>query len=202
MSRNIASIPGYCVCEYLLAIKPHEDLYHQIKALKEEFSRNYNAPMAQSTRPHITLVKFWAFEMIEHKLTGCLASVAAGIKPFKIELSNFGSFPAHTVYINVTTKMPIQYVVQQLKGAQKLMTLDKEHKPHFIQESHLTICRKLKPWQYEKSSLEYAHRHFSGRFMAESMTLLKRPSTKTTYTQAGIFTFQNASGYLKQGNLF
>jgi 2'-5' RNA ligase len=202
MDKNIVSIPGYVVCEYLLALKPHEDLYRRIYALKEEFSKNYNAPMAHSTKPHITLIKFWGYEMIEQKLLGYFAAVASGIKPFKIELSNFGTFPAHTIYINVTTKTPIQYVVQQLKGAQKLMTLDKEHKPHFITESHLIICRKLKPWQYEQSSLEYTNRHFSGRFMAESMTLLKRPATEKTYTQAGIFQFQNASGYTKQGNLF
>lgn len=202
MQKNIVAVPGYCVCEYLLIIKPHEDLYNRIVALKEEFAKNYNAPIAHSTRPHITLVNFLAYEMIEDKLSSCMDSVAAAIKPFKIELVNFGSFPAHTIYINVATKLPIQHVVQQLKPSQKLMTFDKEHKPHFIQESHLTICRKLKPWQYEQSSIEYAHRSFSGRFMAESMTLLKRPVTESKYSVAGAFHFSNTSGYTKQGSLF
>lgn len=202
MDKNIIALPGYCVCEYLLVLKPHEDLYNRIKILKEEFSKNYSAPMAHGTRPHITLVNFLAYEMIENKLANCIDAVATGIKPFKVELSNFGAFPAHTIYINVVTKLPIQHVVQQLKAAQKLMTFDKAHKPHFIQESHLTICRKLKPWQYEKSSTEYAHRSFSGRFMAESMTLLKRPVTETKYSVAGSFQFSNTSGYTKQGSLF
>jgi hypothetical protein len=70
--------------------------------------------------------------------------------------------------------------VRQLKEAQRLLKLNNENKPHFIDDPHLIICRKLKPWQYEQGWLEYAHRQFTGRFIADGMLLLKREAgTKT-----------------------
>ena len=79
------------------------------------------------------------------------------------------------------------------------MTLNKEHKPHFIEESHLIICRQLKPWQYEQGWLEYSHRHFTGRFIADSMLLLKRPAGEKGYQIAKRFEFQNLPVSYKTG---
>lgn len=97
MDKNIVALPGYCVCEYLLVVKPNEALIEAITALKREFAANYNAPLAYGTKPHITLANFLGYEMIEQKITGCLDAVAASIKPFKVELNNFGFFPSHTL---------------------------------------------------------------------------------------------------------
>jgi 2'-5' RNA ligase len=118
--------------------------------------------------------------MIEEKIVHRLQVIAMGVRPFKVELRNYGSFPTHTIFINVVSKLPIQGLVRQLKEAQRLLKLNNENKPHFIDEPHLTICRKLKPWQYEQGWLEYAHRQFTGRFIADGMLLLKREAgTKT-----------------------
>jgi hypothetical protein len=54
------------------------------------------------------------------------------------------------------------------------MKLDKDHKPHFIDDPYITIARKLLPFQYEKGWLEYSHKSFTGRFVADGMLLLKR----------------------------
>ncbi len=66
------------------------------------------------------------------------------------------AYPSHTLYINVTTKLPIQKLVREIRDSQRLMKLDNEHKPHFLDDPHLTIARKLLPWQYEKGWLEYS----------------------------------------------
>ncbi len=202
MQKQLISIPGYRVYEYLLVLNPHEELRNRIQELRKEFAGKYKAPLAFYTKPHITLVNFLAYEMTEEKLLHRLAVVAMGLTPFKVELKDFGSFPSHTIYVNVSTKVPIQGVVRELKVAQQLMTLNKEHKPHFIEESHLTICRQLKPWQYEQGWLEYSHRHFSGRFIADSMLLLKRPAGEKGYQIAKRFEFQNLPVATKQGSLF
>jgi 2'-5' RNA ligase len=202
MQKLITSIPGYRVYEYLLVINPHEDLRNQIQAIKKEFASTYKAPLAFYTRPHITLVNFLSYEMTQERIFNRIGTIAMGLTPFKIELSNFGSFPSHTIYINVTTKLPIQEVVRELKSAQQLMTLNKDNKPHFIEESHLTICRQLKPWQYEQGWLEYSHRHFSARFIADSMVLLKRPAGEKGYQAIMRFEFQNLPVATKQGSLF
>jgi 2'-5' RNA ligase len=202
MQKLITSIPGYSVYEYLLVLSPHEELYNQIQSLKKEFVSKYKAPLANYTKPHITLVNFLAYQMTQERIVNRLGIIATGITPFKIELNGFGSFPTHTIYINVTTKLPVQEVVRELKSAQQLMTLNKEHKPHFIEESYLTICRKLKPWQYEQGWMEYSHTHFTGRFIADSMALLKRPAGQQGYKTIMKFEFQNLAVNTKQGNLF
>ncbi len=78
----------------------------------------------------------------------------------------------------------------------------KDIKPHFIEESNLTIARKLVPWQYEKAWLEYSHRHFTGRFIADSMLLLKRPVDEMKYQIVKRFEFMNLPVATKQGSLF
>ncbi len=67
---------------------------------------------------------------------------------------------------------------------------------------NLTIARKLKPGQYEKGWLEYSHRHFSGRFIAEGMTLLRRPEGEGKFQPLLQFCFQNLPVVTRQGDLF
>ena len=132
-----------------------------------------------------------------------LHQVAMAQYPFKVELKNFGSFPSHTLYINVTSKVPIQTLVKEIRqDGQRLMKLNDDNKPHFMMEPHLTIARKLKPWQYEKGWLEYSNKHFTGRFIANKMLLLKRPVGELKYLVAGRFDFQNLPVTIKQGELF
>ena len=126
-----------------------------------------------------------------------------GYHPFKVEPKDFGSFPSHTIYINVTSKLPIQNLVKQLRSqTQRLMKMNDENKPHFMSEPFITVGRRLKPWQYEKGWLEYSNKHFTGRFIADSMLLLKRPVGELAYQVLQRFEFQNLPISTKQGELF
>jgi len=197
------SMAGYRIYEYLLVLSPPEELWKRVMDIKEAFAEKYKAPAASFSKPHITLVKFVALGMMEEKIMHRLQNIAMGITPFKIELRDYGSFPTHSIFINVVSKLPIQGLVHQLKEGQRLMKLNNDNKPHFMDEPHLTICRKLKPWQYESGWLEYSHRQFTGRFIADSMLLLKREvDTKTNLQIARRFEFQNLPVTTKQGNLF
>jgi len=126
-----------------------------------------------------------------------------GFQPVKIELKDYGSFPSHTIYINITSKVQVQSLVKQIRTeTQRLMKLNEENKPHFILEPHLTIARRLLPWQYEKGWLEYSHKNFTGRFIADAMLLLKRPAGELKYEIAQRFAFENLPVGTKQGDLF
>jgi 2'-5' RNA ligase len=196
-------MPGYRINEYLLVLAPPEDLWHKIGKVKEEFSEKYKVPSARILKPHIALVNFLTLDMMEEKIVQRLQAIAMGIAPFKVELKDYGTFPSHTIYVNVISKLPIQHLVKQLKEAQRLMKLNNENKPHFIEEPHIGIARKLKPWQYEQAALEFAHRQFTGRFIANSMLLLKRKAgDKTAFQIAKRFEFQNLPVSTKQGSLF
>src|SRR6478672_6634399 len=173
MEKTI-TMAGYRIYEYLLVLQPPEEIWDRVMKIKTEFAEKYKAPAATFSKPHITLANFAALGMMEEKIRHRLQVITMGVTPFKVELRDYGSFPTHTIFINVVSKLPIQDLVRQLKEGQRLMKLNNENKPHFMDEPHLTICRKLKPWQYEQGWLEFSHRQFTGRFIAGSMLLLKR----------------------------
>lgn len=203
MKNLLNTIPGYNISEYQLVINPHEELRQRILKIKKEFNDTYKSAVALFLAPQILLVSFVQYDMMEEKLVNRLNVIAMGFHPVKVELKDFGSFPSHTIYINVTSKLPIQYLVKQIRTeAQILMKLNDEHKPHFILEPHLTIARKLAPWQYEKGWLEFSHRHFTGRFIADSMLLLKRQTGTLQYQVVRRFEFQNLLVGTTQGSLF
>lgn len=202
MQKTLTGIPGYGMHEYLLVLRPHEELCLRLHQIKKEFAERYKAPAALQTKPQLALVNFFGYQMTQERIVNRIGNIALGIDPFKIELSGFGSFPSHTIYAAVTTKVPVKETVRELKAATPLLTLNKDHKPHFIEESHLTICRKLKPWQYEQAWLEYSHKHFSGRFIADGLILLKRPADGGRYEELIRFEFASLAQGVKQGSLF
>jgi len=196
-------LPGYHIYEYLLVLSPHEELRNKIIAVKNEFYEKYKAENARWGKPHITLVNYVQYEMMEERIINHLNSIAMGFHPVKIELKDYGSFPSHTIYINITSKVPVQSLVKQIRTeTQRLMKLNDDNKPHFILEPHLTIARRLLPWQYEQGWLEYSHKHFTGRFIADGMLLLKRPVGEMKYQIVKRFEFQNLPVATKQGELF
>jgi len=196
-------LPGYRIYEYLLVLSPHEELRNKIMAVKKDFYEKYQADTARWGKPHITLVNFVQYQLMEDRICNHLKTVAMGYHPVKIELKDYGSFPSHTIYINITSKVAVQSLVKQIRTEmQRLMKLNEENKPHFILEPHLNIARRLLPWQYEKGWLEYSHKNFTGRFIADAMLLLKRPVGELKYEIAQRFAFENLPVGTKQGDLF
>ncbi|MES1221073.1 MAG: 2'-5' RNA ligase family protein [Bacteroidota bacterium] len=197
------TIPGYRVYEYLVVLNPHKELWEKIMKVKEEFAEKYKTDHARWGKPHIILVNFVQYGMMEDRIVNRLNAIAMAQYPFKIEMKDFGSFPSHTIYINVTTKVPVQDLTKTIRAeSQRLMKLNDDNKPHFILEPHLTIGRKLLPWQYEKGWLEYSNKSFTGRFIADGMLLLRRPVGEMKYQIVKRFEFQNLPVVTKQGELF
>jgi 2'-5' RNA ligase len=201
--KNINSIPGYKVNEYLLVLNPHQELRNKIMQVKKQFSDTYKNESAVFGKPHIALANFMQYSMQEERLINRLNTVAMGFHPIKVELKDYGSFPSHTIYINITSKVPIQSLVTQVRSqAQPLMKLNSDHKTHFMMEPYIIIARKLQPGQYEKGWLECSHKQFTGRFIADGMLLLKRGAGELKYQIVQRFEFQNLPVTTTQGALF
>jgi len=201
-TRSLIQMPGYRYNEYLLVLSPHEELWNKIKKVKEEFSEKYKSAQARWGKPHIALVNFVQFEMMEERIVNRLKTIAMGYTPFKVELKDFGSFPSHTIYINIDTKQQVQNIIKAIKPAQQLLTLNKENKPHFMDDPHLTVARKLLPWQYEQGWNEYSNYHFTGKFIADKMILLRKKQGEYRFSPIESFGFQNLPVEIKQGELF
>src|SRR3978361_1225980 len=134
MKTTLQSIPGYIINEYMLVLNPHQDLQQKIMQLKKDFAETYRLPAAAYGKPHIALARFTQYSMMEERILNRLKTVAMGFPPFRVELRNFGSFPSHSVFINVVTKEPVRELVKEIKTAQQLMKLNADNKPHFIDE--------------------------------------------------------------------
>ena len=203
MEPIIKSLPGYRVNEYLIVLNPHEELRNRMMAVKTEFNDKFKIESGIFNHPQLALVRFTQYAMMEERLVNRLRTIAMGHTPFKVELKDFGSFPSHSIYINILSKPAVQGLIKDVrKEANRLMKLNEDHKPHYIMEPHILVARNLKPWQYEKGWLEYSSKHFTGRFIADSMTLLARIAGERKYYVVRKFEFENLPVATKQGELF
>ena len=201
LASEVATGNNQLPAEYLLVLQPHEALWNEIKFIKEKFATDFDCAMARIGLPHITLVRFKQYQAAEVRIRQALRNSIKTLQPFKIEMKDFGSFPSHTIYINIVSKVQIVNTVKVVRQGQRFMKMDKDNKPHFITEPHLTIARKLLPWQYEKGWLEYSHKDFHGRFIADHALLLKRRQGEK-YRPVEKFLFQNEKEEIVQGDLF
>ena len=168
-------IANYPYHDYLLLLKSNASVNEKVLQVKEEFSKKYKIVSRKYSNPYITLVNFSQFKMMENRLIKRLNTIAMGYHRFTVSLKDYGSFPSHTVFINIESKQQIKNLIKELATARQLMTMNKEKKAHFMDDPNLTIARSLLPWQYEQSWNEYRRKHFSAHFVAESMVLLRRP---------------------------
>lgn len=187
---------------YLLILHPDESVNEKIMEQKRMFAEKYECPSCLYSKPHLTLIKFFQVPAMEPLFLKRMANFASTINTFKIQLNSFGSFPTHTIYFNVQTKNEIIQLVKNLRGLHLPLKIDKDLKPHFITEPHITLARKLLPWQYEKGWLEWSHQDFSTGFMANEMVLLKRTDEKSKYQIAGNFFFEGRPQSVQQVLLF
>lgn len=196
------SLNGYHLSEYLLVLEPNEALQQKILQLKQHFADTYDCPTAVYSKPHITLLRCLQYTMAESRWLPRLERIINGTDPFLVELSDFGSFPTHTIFIQVKTKNPIIELVRSLRPLQPMIKTDKAHKPHFIMDPRVTIARKLLPWQYEKGWLEYSNSEFSGRFMADHVLLMRKQMDEKKYEVIKRFQLLGQKQTIEQNSLF
>lgn len=192
----------YATADYLLVLEPHEALRGEIMQVKKHFGETYDCAASVTGKPNITLVRFTQYEMIEQRIIRRLQMIATEHASFMVELNDFGSFPTHSVFLNVTTKNRIVDLVKSFRPIQHLLKIDKDHKPHFITDPYITIARKLLPWQYEKGWLEMSNTHFSGKFEADHLLLLRKRDGEKRYEMVRKFKLMNEKVITTQGELF
>jgi 2'-5' RNA ligase len=202
METLIQTMPGYRLQEYMLVLSPHEELRKKIMAVRKEFAETYQSYHNNWGKPHLMLARFNQYEMMEERVVNRLKTIAMSFHPIKVELKDFGSYPSHSIFIQVLSRELIKELTREIREAQRLLKPDNDHKPYFSDDPHVIVSAKLLPWQYEKGWLDYSHRHFTGRFIAEDMLLLKRRMGEKAWQILDRLAFQNLPVNTKQGELF
>jgi len=203
MKQIAATMPGYAVCEYKIVLDPHTDLQRKISEVRKEFNTELQINKIHSSKASLAIATFIQYEMIEERIVNNLKAIALGYPPFKVELKDFGSFPTHRIFINVISKIPIQALTKKVRSeAGRLMKLDDDNKPHFFTDPFIHIGSKLLLWQYEKGWLMCSNKHFTGRFIADAMLLLKRRQGEQHWQIVRRLEFLNLPVNTKQGELF
>ena len=203
MEKQVQQWPGYQVNEYKLVLVPHEELVKHIADIRKAITDKYKLEQPIMSIPQVLLVNFKQVQAAEERIINRLKMVAMGSPAFKVELRDYGSFPSHTIFINVSSKVAITGLVKKIRqDTQRLMKLDAGNKPHFMTEPYIGIALKLKPRQFENGWLEYSHKHFTGRFIANHMLLLRRKAGEFKFKPVAGFDFENMPVDIKQGQLF
>lgn len=195
-------ISSFATAEYRLVAELPQALRESVQKVKQYFADTYDCAPAAMGKPHITLLRFSQYEMTEPRIVRRMEQVATERAAFMVELNGFGSFPSHTIFFSVATQTQLTELIKSFRPLQPLLKMDKEHKPHFINEPYITLAAKLLPWQYEKGWLEMSNTHFSGKFMAEQLVLLRRREGEKGYAVVKRFALKNEKKEVTQGNLF
>ena len=198
---NALVMPGYRISEYRLIIPLSEALQQSVMQVRKELHERYRIPLPFELKPSLTILHCHAYEGMEAKLLERMQQVATRSSAFKVEVQNFAAYPSHTIYLHVPTRSPFNELTKELKVV-KSLTKVPDHDPHFINEPHLLIAQKLKPFQFTRMWMDCEHTQFTGRFMANSMVLLKRSLVSNQYEELRRFEFASLAQSVKQGTLF
>lgn len=176
MKPSALAFPGHKINDYLLVLSPQPTLRNKVLAIKEQLYNVCQAPNARWGKPHITLAACKQYAMSEARLVNKLKAIGMGQQPFNVVLKDCGSFPYHTIYIDVVSKEPVRQLVKAIRLHQECMTLNNANRPYFSDMPHMTLARQLSKEQFENQWPHYSKMPFDGAFMADSMLLLRRPA--------------------------
>jgi 2'-5' RNA ligase len=170
--------PGYdnfkSMNEYLLVIRPDDEVYNKVSTEKQSFYNQYRQKISVKTRPHITVASFMAREEMEETLIRWIQRVSSQQKSFPVTLNNYSGFPAHTIYLRVQDHQPFKQLATQLKVIDSYVRSNGCPAVTLINRPHLSIARRLPQNVYEKALIDYSQKTFCESFTVHELVLLRR----------------------------
>ena len=101
--------------EYLLVIKPCNEVYNKISEEKENFYSVYKEKTVVKTKPYITIANFLAKESMEETMIRWIQRICSRQKSFVVTLNNYSGFPPHTIFLRVQDPEPFKILARELK---------------------------------------------------------------------------------------
>ncbi len=176
--------------EYLLIVLPVKDVYDRVMAEKQNFSLNYNQPMAIKAKPHIVISNFLAWDTMEDALALWLQRIAKGQKSFNVTLNNYSGFPSHTIFLRVLDPAPFNELTSSVKAIDPYIKDWSGAPARFMQYPHISIARRLPVAVYENAIKAYSEKDFNASFNVTEIVLLRRQHQYDKCKEAGVFRLQ------------
>ncbi len=154
---------------------PDLRLREEIRAIKEEFSRDFSSSHALKSPAHITLqMPFKRAPENEPLMTGTLREFSASEMPFTVELDGFGAFAPRVIFIKIKEHQAVAGLHSRLRN----VLLKKMEFPQgeIMNEvhPHITLAtRDLSRDSFGKAWAGFENRKFTGSFTVNSLFLLK-----------------------------
>ena len=161
---------------YFVAIIPPSPIYEEALGLKNHFKEKYQSKASLNSPPHITLhMPFQWKEDKEDELLSTFEKLSPVVKPFKLKLSGFGSFPPRVLFIDVDKNESLVNLHQNIhhQCKRELNVFNANYKDKAF-HPHLTLAfRDLKKPMYAKAWEEFEHKDFNTEFSVDKFALLK-----------------------------
>jgi len=154
---------------------PDIKLREEIRAIKEEFSRDFSASHALRSPAHITLqMPFKKTPDNEPLMTKTLKEFSAREMPFTVELDGFGAFAPRVIYIKVRDHQPVSGLHSRLRD---VLLAHLEFTQREIMNEvhpHITLAtRDLSRDSFGQAWPLFENRKYTGSFTVNSLFLLK-----------------------------
>lgn len=192
-------MPGYKTSTYRIVLMPHLELRKKLMKVRQEFAEKYEVRQYPRAA-FITLAKFDLFAMMEKRIIQKLESIAMTQQPFMVAMKDYGSYPDHSVFINISNSSRLKILSKEIQALRPLIK-SVNTKPFFIRDFNLQLASGLKPWQFEKGWQDYQKRSFTGSFYANEVLLLKHHGNSPELEILSRFEFRNIPVQV-QGELF
>jgi hypothetical protein len=188
--------------QYLLVLKPTEQVVEKIYELRISIHENFKTEIFPLSFPYVRLISFTGLKENEKHLINHLVKIVRQLAHVQIFLKDFGNFPTHTIYIKLVSRVILKDIVNFIKKKSKLNSFSIEL-PHYLDDFYIPAAIKLKPWQFEKISLEYNHLNFSASCIVSEIQLLAREQTTGSLKYISNFPLQDLiKTTVQQGMLF
>jgi 2'-5' RNA ligase len=166
---------------YFIGIIPPSPIYEQAIEFKYYFKDHFQSKAAFHSPPHITLhMPFDWKDKQEGELIDSLQKFSLSLASVPVTLTNFGSFPPKTIFIQVgASNELVQLQLQVRQHCKKVLGLFNADYKDLPFHPHLTIAfRDLKKPMFTKAWAEFKDKPFDGTFSADRIALLKHDGEK------------------------
>jgi 2'-5' RNA ligase len=179
---------------YYIAIVLPEPLQSDITAFKTDIHQRFGAKIALKSPAHITLFPPFRWESTdENALKTALMNFSSQYflekGPLSISLKNFGFFRKSTVFIQPDSNENLNLMRAELLNYLSMhLNLRDEKDAGRPYHPHVTIVnRDISEVDFEIIWAEYANRTFSGQFVVDGITLLKKGDVRWEITHIHVF---------------